>query len=251
MTGPLATALITKLTAANILDGEDIRAIQGLPIQRRDFGPQQIIVRDGARPKECCLIAEGYAFRSKTTLDGQRQILSLHIPGEIPDLQSLHLGVMDHDLTTLTSCTLGFISHAAVNQLNRTRSNVSAALWREILIDAAIFREWIVNVGRRPGIVRMAHLLAELRQRLESIGRTTDGAFELPLTQHDLADCLGLSTVHVNRVLQELRREGLIKIDRGACHFLDKVKLEERGQFEPIYLHQHPSPKVVDAKVLF
>jgi CRP-like cAMP-binding protein len=201
MPGSLATALITKLTASNHLDGEDIRAINALPINARRLGPREVIVRDGDRATECCLVAEGFAFRSKTTIDGQRQIVSLHIPGEIPDLQSLHLHVMDHDLSTLTSCTLGFISHAALTQLNIARPNLAAALWRETLIDAAVFREWMLNIGRRSGPVRMAHLLAEFRQRLMAIGRVKHGAFEFPITQLELGDCLGLSTVHVNRIL--------------------------------------------------
>ncbi len=171
---------------------------------------REVIVRDGERPTDCCLLVDGFAFRSKTTVDGERQVLSLHIPGEIPDLQSLPLGVMDHDLTTLTPCTLGFIAHADMIELNRARPNLAAALWRETLIDASIFREWIVNVGRRSATARLTHLLVELHRRLEAIGLTKGGEFGLPVTQADLADCLGLSTVHVNRVLQYLRREGFL-----------------------------------------
>lgn len=240
MSAPFATSLITKLLVANVLDGEDIRAITSLPIRTQRFEAHQRIVREGDRPAECCLLADGFAFRSKTTFDGQRQILSLHIPGEIPDLQSLHLHVMDHDLYTLTSCNLGFIAHPALRALNIARPGVAAALWRETLIDAAIFREWIVNVGRRTGAVRMAHLLSELRHRLEAIGRTKDGIFRLPITQIELGDCLGMSTVHVNRILKELRGTGLVRTERAAFHLLDKVKLEEFGQFEPAYLHLHP-----------
>ncbi|QPF82479.1 Crp/Fnr family transcriptional regulator [Bradyrhizobium genosp. L] len=237
MAGTLSNALLTKITVSNKLDGDDIETIKRLPIERRDVGPREIVVHDGSRPTQCCLVADGFMFRSKTTSEGQRQILSLHIPGDIPDLQSLYLGVMDHDLVTLTSCTLGFIPHQALKQLTKARPDVAAAMWRETLIDAAMFREWIVNVGRRSGVQRMAHLLSELRRRLEAIGRTANGTFRLPITQAELADCLALSTVHVNRVLQELRGEGLIEVDRSAFHLLDQKKLEERGQFEPHYLH--------------
>lgn len=241
MTGLLASSLITKLAVSNQLDGDDIRAILSLPIRSQRLEAHQSIVREGDRPAECCLLAEGFASRSKTALDGQRQILSLHIPGEIPDLQSLHLNVMDHDLTTLTACTLGFISHSALKALNVARPNVAAAFWRETLIDASIFREWILNVGRREGAARMAHLLSELRHRLEAIGRTMDGTFNMPITQLELGDCLGLSTVHINRILKELRIGGLIRVDRTAFHILDKAGLEAFGQFEPSYLHLHPA----------
>ncbi|MCA6124551.1 Crp/Fnr family transcriptional regulator [Bradyrhizobium sp. WSM 1704] len=240
MAGSLSDALLRKITVSNKLDGKDVEAIRNLSIERRMTGPREIVVHDGERPTQCCLVVEGFMFRAKTTFDGQRQILSLHVPGEIPDLQSLHLRIMDHDLVTLTSCTLGFIPHEALKRLNSARPNVAAALWRETLIDAAIFREWIVNVGRRTGLARMAHLLSELRRRLEVIGRASDGAFRLPITQAELADCLAMSTVHVNRVLQELRREGLIEVERSAFHLLNQPKLEELGQFDPHYLHQTP-----------
>jgi CRP-like cAMP-binding protein len=241
MTGLLATTLITKLTVSNTLDGDDIRAIQTLPIRGRSLEALTVVVADGDRPTECCLVADGFAFRSKTTFDGQRQILSLHIPGEIPDLQSLHLKVMDPDFTTLTPCTLGFISHDAIQQLSKDRPNVAAAMWRETLIDAAIFREWIVNVGRRSATARMAHLFLELHRRLEALGRTTDGGFEFPVTQSVLSDCLGLSTVHVNRVLQDLRGDGLLTVNRSQFHLLKREKLEELAGFDGTYLHQHPS----------
>jgi CRP-like cAMP-binding protein len=241
MTGPLATTLVTKLTVSNRLDGEDIRAVQSLPIRSQSLRAQETIAADGDRPADSCLITEGFAFRSKTTFDGVRQILSLHIPGEIPDLQSLHLKIMDHDLMTLTPCTLGFIPHDALRRLNIGRPNVAAALWRETLIDAAIFREWIVNVGRRSATARMAHLLIEIYRRLEAVGRAKDGGFEFPITQSMLGDCLGLSAVHVNRVLQDLRRDGLLKVNRADFQILQREELERLAEFDATYLHQHPS----------
>ncbi|MBR1270266.1 Crp/Fnr family transcriptional regulator [Bradyrhizobium sp. AUGA SZCCT0222] len=240
MTAHLAAALITKLTVSNFLDEEDIEALRRLPIHQREFKSREAIVSDGQRPHECCLIGDGFAFRSKTTVEGQRQVLSLHIPGEVPDLQSLHLKVMDHDLTTLTPCTLGFIPHTAVNALNKERPNVAAALWRETLIDAAIFREWLLSLGRRSADARMAHLLLELHRRLDAVGRAREWEFELPVTQADLGDCLGLSTVHINRVLQHLRKEGLIEVQRTNFRLLDPQKLEALAQFDPTYLHLHP-----------
>jgi CRP-like cAMP-binding protein len=241
MTGNLATALITKLTVSNTLDGDDIRAIQRLPIRARNMKAREVIVSDGERPTDCCLLAGGFAFRSKTTTDGGRQVLSLHIPGEIPDLQSLHLKVMDHDLMTLTPCSLGFLAHNDLIEINRVRPNLAAALWRETLIDASIFREWIVNVGRRSATARLAHLLVELHRRLEAIGLTKEGEFGLPVTQADLADCLGLSTVHVNRVLQYLRRERLLTAERSEFRIVDVEKMEYLAGFDPTYLHQQPN----------
>ncbi|MFK4385150.1 Crp/Fnr family transcriptional regulator [Bradyrhizobium sp. USDA 223] len=241
MPNTLTDALVLKLKKSNRLDRDDILAIQQLPIRGQQVMAHHCFVREGDRPSESCLIVDGFAFRSKLTPDGRRQILSLHIPGEIPDLQALHLHVMDHDLVALTDCTLGFIQHDALRELIRRRPNVSAALWRETLIDAAIFREWIVNVGCRQALPRMAHLLAEIHARLEMIGRTANGSFELPITQVELADCLGLSVVHLNRTLQQLRHEGLVATERRFFHLLEKGRLEQLGQFDPTYLHQNPS----------
>ncbi|MBW7969567.1 Crp/Fnr family transcriptional regulator [Bradyrhizobium sp. BR 10289] len=241
MPANLASALITKLTVSNNLDAADIRAIHGLRIRERHLNAGEVIVADGDRPSDCCLIVEGFAFRSKTTSDGERQVLSIHIPGEIPDLQSLHLKVMDHDLVTVTRCRLGFIAHDELREANRQHPNLASALWRETLIDGAIFREWIVNVGRREATPRMAHLLIELHRRLKAIGHTNDGEFGLPITQTDLGDCLGLSVVHTNRVLQNLRKEGLVSVSRSEFHILKPEEMERLAGFDPTYLHLSPS----------
>ncbi|MDE5464751.1 Crp/Fnr family transcriptional regulator [Bradyrhizobium sp. CSS354] len=241
MPANLASALITKLAVSNHLDGEDIRAIQNLRIRERHLGSREIIVADGDRPGECCLIVEGFASRSKTTAAGERQVLSLHIPGDIPDLQSLHLGIMDHDLISLSPCTLGFISHAELTEVTARHPHLAAALWRETLIDGSIFREWIVNVGRRAALQRMAHLLIEVHERLQAVGRTRGGEFSLPITQIDLGDCLGLSVVHTNRTLQALRGERLVETDRSGFNLLDEERLKELAGFDPTYLHLTPS----------
>jgi CRP-like cAMP-binding protein len=233
-----AERLVRKLQLSMPLDAADSEAVMRLPVLVRDFPAQTAIVREGERPTQCCLMVAGYACRSKTTDSGKRQIMSIHIAGEIPDLQSLQLHVMDHDLTTLSRCTLGFISHDAIRALSRERPQVADALWRETLIDAAVFREWIVNVGRRAAVSRMAHLLAEIALRLEAIGLAEGGRFELPMTQIDLADALGLSSVHVNRVVQELRRGGLIGMRKQSVALLDLPRLMKLADFDPLYLHQ-------------
>jgi CRP-like cAMP-binding protein len=196
------------------------------------------IVREGERPVQCCLLIDGFLCRSKTTDAGKRQILSIHIPGEIPDLQSLHLHVMDHDLTPLSRSLVGFVPHEALRALTRERPLIAEALWRETLIDAAVFREWIVNVGRRSAVVRLAHLLAEIGTRLHRIGLAAGDRFELPMTQLDIADALGLTPVHVNRVVQELRRAGLLELRKHSVFLPDLPRLKEVGDFDDLYLHQ-------------
>jgi CRP-like cAMP-binding protein len=128
------------------------------------------------------MLPDRFCIRVKTTVTGKRQILSLHIPGEIPDLQSLYLQLMDHDLVALSDCRLAFIGHAALRQLFRDNRQIGQLFWRDTLVDAALFREWIVNIGQRPAPNRLAHILVEIRQRLRAIGAATNDGFSFPIT---------------------------------------------------------------------
>ena len=230
--------LIRKLQITTALHAEDVRALERLPIHVKEVAAHTAIVRESERPAQCCLLVDGFICRSKTTDAGKRQILSIHISGDIPDLQSLHLHVMDHDMTTLSRCTVGFIGHEALRALTRERPIVAEALWRETLIDAAVFREWIVNVGRRAAVSRLAHLLAEIGTRLQVMHLSEGDRFELPMTQLDIADALGLTPVHVNRVVQELRRAGLLELRKHSVSLPDLPRLKELGDFDDLYLHQ-------------
>ena len=186
------------------------------PLAVKSVGPDQDIVREGDRPSECCLVVEGFACRYKLTAAGKRQIFSFHIPGDLPDLQSLHLKVMDHSLMTLTPCKLAFIPHQSLTDLLRKCPRVADVMWRDTLIDAAIFREWMMGIGRRSAYTRIAHVLCEVLVKMRAVGLRTERECELPLTQAEIGDALGLSTVHVNRSLQELRGDGLLEL-RGDC----------------------------------
>ncbi len=237
----ILSALIERLTVVSGLEEEDIEAFRALPVTVRRVDAGHYVVRDGDRPKECCLLAEGFCVRAKTTSGGQRQILSIHIPGEIPDLQSLHLHVLDHDLITLTPSTLGFISHTALRAMNRARPRIGEVLWRDTLIDAAMFREWIVNVGQRPAPQRLAHIIVELRDRLAVIGRVAGHAFDMPLTQEQLGEAMGVTSVHANRIVKQLRDENVVDFHRGRVTIRDERKLQELAGFDRLYLHQMPS----------
>ena len=199
------------------------------------------MVRDGQRPTHCCLVVAGFCVRTKTTGDGKRQILSIHIPGEIPDLQSLHLVVMDHDLVTLTPATLGFIEHHILRELLRRRPSLADLFWRDTLIDAAMFREWIVNVGQRPAPSRLAHVVAELHERLKSIKQIDGNTFEMPLTQEQIGEALGITAVHANRVIRQLRQEGILELSRGRITILNQQALLDLADFDGRYLHQSPA----------
>lgn len=232
--------LVRRLQSVVDLGSEERTAIRDLPMMVRELRADQDIVREGDHPSQCCILLEGMAFRYKIIGEGRRQIFAFHAPGEVPDLQSLFLKRMDHSLCTLTPVKAGFVRHDALRELLAGCPRVAGALWRETLIESAIFREWMAGLGRRDALTRVAHLFCEMYIRLDAIGRARDGKTELPITQNELADALGISDVHANRTLQELRGRNLITFERGALTIHDWEGLAAAGEFDPAYLHQNP-----------
>jgi CRP-like cAMP-binding protein len=232
-----ANPIVRKLSLSRPLTDDETAAIENLPMHVMEIRAGQDIVREGDRPSRACALLDGFAFTYKSTPKGKRQIMSFHVPGDLPDLQSLHLHVLDNSLSTLNACKVGFVPHEALRILCNNHPRLAASLWRETLIDAAIFREWLVNIGRREGVSRMAHLLCEFTTRLKAVAGHADEEIHLPMTQSQLGDATGLSSVHTNRVLQALRREGAISLKGTRLTILDWNKLREIGQFEPSYLH--------------
>jgi CRP-like cAMP-binding protein len=231
------TLLVRKLESISALCEDERLALQNLPMQVQDLRPDQDIVREGDRPSRSCLVLDGFAATYKMTGDGKRQIMAFHSPGDIPDLQSLQLKVLDSSLGTLTACKVGFIQHEVLRDLCRRYPRINDALWRETLINAAIFREWMTNIGRRDAYNRIAHLFCEWIVRLRAVGLVRDRVCDFPMTQNELADATGVSTVHVNRVLQELRGNGLITLKAGTLTILDWEQLKQAGDFDAAYLH--------------
>ena len=229
--------LIRKLESIFTLTDEERDALVSLPMQIADLKADQDVVREGDRPSRSFVLLEGFACTYKVTGEGKRQIMAFHISGDIPDLQSLHLKVLDNSVGTITPCKVGFIQHETLHDLCERFPRIARALWRETLIDASIFREWITNVGRRDGTSRMAHILCEMMVRLRAVGLAQDHTCDLPITQSELADATGLTTVHVNRVLQQLRGAGLITLKGGVLSVLDWDGLKKAGDFDPTYLH--------------
>lgn len=222
----------------SLTDTETRAAVEALLIDVTPLNPNDVIVRAGDRPERCCIVMDGYVVSSKVTDDGKRQILSINIAEDMPDLQSLHLHVMDHDIISLGSSTVGFVAHDALRRLTRSHPRVGEALWRETLIQAAIFREWILNVGRRSGGQRFLHLMVELHRRLSAIGKTNGRSFDLPMTQTDVGDALGMTAVHINRVLQELRKAELLDFRNKVVTLGDKKEVDNATKFNTLYLHQ-------------
>ena len=228
--------MIRKLKSIASLTSDEQQAVEALPHTIRVFEPGEDIVRDKDRPAYCCILLSGWAFRYKVLADGKRQILSFHIPGDIPDLQSLHLHRMDHSLGVITTSSIGMIPHQALRDLTQRHPGLAAIPWRDTLIDAAIFREWMTGIGRRTAHGRIAHLLCEFYLKLHAVGLAESFRCDLPITQVDIGDALGLSNVHVNRVLQDLRGRGLIALRGRNLAIEDWAALTKIAEFDPTYL---------------
>jgi CRP-like cAMP-binding protein len=230
-------ALHRKLETVASFSAEEKAALLELPFTVRQFRADHDIVREKDRPTQCCMVFDGWLCRYKILETGTRQIFSFHIPGDIPDLQSLYLRTMDHNLGTLAPSTVGFLQHEAVRALTKDFPRIGDLLWRDTLIDAAIFREWMVGMGRRDAPARLAHLFCELHARLRPVGLTRGYTFDCPITQSVLGDALGLSTVHVNRSLMELRGRGLITLEKHVLTIRKPEELCELAGFDEAYLH--------------
>lgn len=232
-----ANPLLRKLISIADISEEEKQAVLDLPMTVKVFDADMDIVQDGDSPAECVLILSGFVCRYKLLPDGKRQIMGFYIPGDIPDLQSLHLHVMDNSVGTLVKSSVALIPHQPLRETLRRFPHLNDILWRDTLIDAAIFREWIIGLGRRSAYQRMAHLLCELNIRMRAVGLVEEIGFDIPVTQNEFADALGLSTVHVNRVLQDLRKDGLIVLRGGLLNIPNWEALKEAAEFDQSYLH--------------
>jgi CRP-like cAMP-binding protein len=233
---PLAL-LLRKLESHHALDERDRAAVEALPYKLRTLEAQSYTMREGDRPDRFAVLLSGYAFRHKLTGDGSRQIMSIHIPGEALDFQNMFLAESDHNVQMLTRGTVAEIPRPPLEDLVLHNSNVARAIQIFTLVEASIFREWVLNIGRRDARSRIAHLLCEFAYRLTALGIAPDGPYELPMTQEQLADATGLTAVHVNRVLQGLQRDGLIERDRRIIRFPSWDRMRDVADFNSRYLH--------------
>jgi CRP-like cAMP-binding protein len=229
--------LIRKLESIFTLSDDERQALETLPMQIMALKENQDIVRQGDAPSRSCLVLSGFTCTYKMTGNGKRQIHNFYIPGDIPDLQSLHLKVLDNSLGTLTPCSVGFITHEVLDKLCERHYRIAKAFWRDTLIDGAIFREWMTSIGQREAYSRIAHLLCEMLVRLKAVGLVNGYSCNWPITQAEVGDALGVTTVHVNRVLQEMRADGLVELKGDRLNIPDWEKLKEAGDFDPTYLH--------------
>lgn len=238
-----ASPLLRYLQRRDRLSLEEQALIEALPMRPHRFRRGEEIVAQGSRPLESCLIIEGFAARLLHMADGKRQITAVHIPGDFVDLHGLVLKVMDHSVAAISDCRAAFVPHTAIIQLAERSPHLGRLFWMSTTIDAAIQRAWIGNLGRRSAVMHLAHLICEMYLRLEAVGLAGGNCMGFPVTQAEMSDILGLSSVHVNRVAQELRRTGLITWARGEVTILDFDRLADFAEFDPTYLNLMHEPR--------
>ena len=228
--------LIRKLECFQPLSQEDKALLERCSRPLRQYAAKQDIIREGDSTKNVFLILAGFACRYKIIEGGRRQIMAYLVPGDFCDFQVFILNEMDHNIGTLSACQVVEIPRPVILEVT-DRPAIARAFWWASLVDAATLREWLVNMGQRPAEQRIGHLLCELLVRLEAVGLVTDNMYTLPITQTDLGDTMGLTVVHVNRMLMNMRDEGLIEVDAKKLTIKDVRRLKAFSGFNPNYLH--------------
>ena len=232
--------LIRKLERADGLTEADHSLIQRVCEAARPVEARKDLIKQGDRPENVHLVLDGFACRYKVLANGRRHILAVMVPGDFCDLHVAILGRMDHTIATLTPCTMVQIPRATILEMTESHPRIARALWWATLVDEAVLREWLVNMGQRPADQRLAHFFCELLLRLQVVGLADRNGCPMPIRQSDLADIFGLTDVHVNRVLQELRAAGLIVLRSRRLEVPDVERLWAFCDFDPDYLHLSP-----------
>lgn len=229
--------MVHKLQIWNQLDSAEQDAVLALPHQIETIEPGAYIVHDGAKAEHSCVLLSGFAFRQKMTGEGGRSISAIHLKGDIVDLQNSLLGAADHSVQALSEAEIARIPREAIVDLAFRLPKVGLAMWYDTLVDASIFREWIANIARRKAEARIAHVLCEFGVRLEALGLGDRSSYQFPMTQEQLADVTGLTTVHVNRSLKSLEAQGLLTRTTRYVAVGDWPSLKHAGDFDEAYLH--------------
>jgi CRP-like cAMP-binding protein len=235
--------LILNLENRDRLSAHEKALLSDALSEAQDFARHEDLVREGSEPRYSSLLVDGFAARYKLLANGRRQLTAIHVVGDFIDLHGFLLKPMDHSVAALTPCTIAKVPHDKLKKISETSAHLARLLWLSTLIDAAIHREWIASIGGRTATSRLAHLLCELFVRLQAVGRTDGGSFDLPLTQMEIAETHGLSLVHINRSIRALRATGAVRWSEGRVVIQDWQRLQEIGDFNPAYLNLERKPR--------
>lgn len=234
---------LMKLRARDDLTAAEEAAVRGAIAEYRDYPSDLTFVKAGEELGHSTLLLDGLMCRYKDLREGERQVTELHVAGDYADLHSFSLKRLDHHVMTLTPCRVGIVPHDRLRAITEQHPHLTRVYWFSTNMDAAIHREWAVSLGRRSAISRVAHLLCELHVRLGIVGLTEGQSYRLSLTQTDLAECLGLTAVHVNRTLKELREQALVEFRGGRVTIQDMKSLANIAEFDPAYLYLEKRPR--------
>lgn len=218
------------------LSNDELAAVEASVAEVRILPARKTILKTGERPDHSVFLIEGFISRHMDAKNGKRQLVALQIPGDFVGLQAFPLRHLDYDKATITECSVGIVPHERLRAIQRDMPHLTQMLWFSTLLDAAIHREWIFRLGRLNALGRLAHFFAETEHRLQAIGRAEEGHFSLPLVQQDLAEATGMTPIHLNRTLSELRRLELLEFRDGAVSVLDREGLWRVAEFDPAYL---------------
>ena len=234
---------LLKLRARDDLSPEEEQAVSGLVGSFADVAKDRTVIRHGEELQHSVLLLSGWLARAKDLPGGERQLAELHVPGDFADLHSFTLKRLDHDVISITACKLALVPHNRLREITERHPHLTRLFWLMTNIDASIQREWTLSLGQRTAISRMAQLFCELNVRLAIGGLVQGNSFDFPLTQVELGQCLGLTSVHVNRTLQELRRRGVVELQGGRLTILDPVALRNVAEFDDAYLYVEKRPR--------
>ncbi len=235
--------LARKLEQYDVLSAEERGVLDAIVGPEQEVAANVDIVVQGSRPGYSVLLLEGFCGRYTLLPDGDRQITALHISGDFVDLHSFLVKRLDHAVATMSHCRIAEVQHRELRAVTEKQPHLARLLWLTTLTDAAIHREWLVALGARTAPSRLAHFVCETYLRLTLVDRARDNRFDLPMTQNDLGDTLGLTAVHVNRTLQDLRGRGLLAWHGGTVEILDWHALAKFGQFDATYLSYGQEPR--------
>jgi CRP-like cAMP-binding protein len=233
---------LKKLRQLTDLSNEEERAIRDAVAETRKVPADEVLIRSGEELSSCILLIEGWLARTRDLAGGDRQVTELHVAGDFADLHGLTLRQLDHDVMTLSDCVIAIVPHERLQRVTEDHPRIGRAYWFMTNVDAAITRELALSLGQRSALSRMAHLFCELHLRLDAVGKALPDGFEFPLTQRELSECLGLTVVHVNRTLQELRRRGLVELENRQLRMLDPRGLKGVAEFDASYLYLGRGP---------
>jgi CRP-like cAMP-binding protein len=234
----MANAFVTKLGGYATLSSAEGAMLANVCDTTRVLPARYDLIREGDKPGPVFIVLEGWACRYKLLPEGGRQIMAFLMPGDFCDMHIAVLDEMDHNIATITKARVASVPRAQMENLIEATAAITHAFWRAQLVDEATLRAWIVSMGRRGSVERVAHLMCELYIRAHNIGLAHGDRLALPLTQVVLADALGLTPVHINRVLRKLRTEGVMELGRGVLDITDPNKLARIAGFQDNYLHR-------------